>query len=242
MIGNKGPSPNFFAPDRSECTICTLYLSCEKTKKLNCGDSPGVPVRQQSLCRTETKVLARAKPRERKNHLTHYKTLNYSDGHKSVHIQATTIRIMEANPRYRAERITDLPSDNVVKSSLNDDINPSTRGDRFLILKPEQGPSNRTTANATAAARRKQNRSPLRGGSRAHPWGPDAQGLQEVETQAGDTATMGSSTWTGTHHHHNNKWGSMPSKSAAHKVLERELSDRKSLISKALRLDQRRRT
>jgi hypothetical protein len=48
---------------------------------------------------------------------------------------------------------------------------------------------------------------------------------------------MGSSTWSG-NPQQNNRWGSAPAKSAAHKMLERQLSDRKSLISKALRLDQ----
>ncbi|KAI2514216.1 hypothetical protein MHU86_109 [Fragilaria crotonensis] len=99
---------------------------------------------------------------------------------------------MEACSRPRGRP---LPSDNFTKPKTNDNRLPpgslTAGGDRFLVLKPDtrqQQPQQRapnTTEGATSAS------------SRAHPWGPDAQGLPEVETQAGDTATMGSSTWAG---------------------------------------------
>jgi hypothetical protein len=77
--------------------------------------------------------------------------------------------------------------------------------------------------------------------SKAHPWGPDAQGLQEVETRAGDTATMGSSTWAGNDTGKNRIGGKGNKgyyKSLSERLLARQLTERKSLISTVLRLDQ----
>jgi hypothetical protein len=138
---------------------------------------------------------------------------------------------MEASSRHRERP---LPSDNVTKPKTNDNRLPpgslAAGGDRFLVLKPEI----RRQQQQQQQQQRQRNSKPTGRAtfafSRAHPWGPDSQGLTEVETLAGDTATMGSSTWE--------KDDKDNSKSRTEKMLERRMTDRSSLFSRALRLDQ----
>jgi hypothetical protein len=110
----------------------------------------------------------------------------------------------------------DLPSANVIKHGGD----RRNRTDNYLVFKPQQPERRKSTAGAR----------------RSHPWGPEAQGLPEVQTQAGDTVTMGSSALTGLQ---------QPGvrrgfyKTPSQRMLAEELARRRaSGVAKALRLDQ----
>jgi hypothetical protein len=127
---------------------------------------------------------------------------------------------MEFTTRTRRQRA--LQAEDVTTTKKKIPAPTSGGTDRFLVIK-SAAPKSQGSSKSNQTS------------SRLHPWGPDAQGLQEVQTLAGDTATMGSSTWTGGRP---TKGFGAKVKTKTEKILDRESNDRKSLLSRTLRLEQ----
>jgi hypothetical protein len=130
---------------------------------------------------------------------------------------------MEYTSQHRRQRA--LQSKDVTKTSKKIPSPKSGGTDHFLVMK---------SAAPKSLGFSKSNQS----SGRLHPWGPDTQALPDIQTVAGDTVTMGSSSWTGGSAAKSSRGFGAKAKTKTEKILERDNNERKSLLSRTLRLEQ----